>query len=110
MSRSPRPGSRLKNAGQFLTATTRAGSGTAVEVADVYWFTDGMDMVEGDEIVVGANAPVKIVSITYPADPEATTAGILEVDRRVEWQAGDHVHVCYGGWESRLAPSIGLLD
>ena len=94
-----RAGSPLIDAGRLLTATTAAGSGTVVPVADAKFFTDGYGIAEGDTIVIGSNAPVKIVGIDHVGSK-------LVVDRSIAWAVNDKVSLPYSG----SAPDIGAFE
>ncbi len=66
---------------------------------DPHYFTDGYGVVEGDRIVVGANAPARVTKANYDT-------GELTLDRRVTWRDGDPVHLEFKG----KAPDIGPYE
>jgi parallel beta-helix repeat protein len=87
------PGSSLVDTGAFATTVVTAGSGTAMQVADVGWFYDGFmipgetgDLVQLD----GQSQTARIVSINY-----ATST--LTLDRSLSWSTGQGLHLAFGG-------------
>jgi hypothetical protein len=92
-------GSPCVNGGDFLARTTSAGSGTSIVVDNAQYFTDGMGLVTGDEIVVGSNSVAKITAINRGTKT-------LTVDRSLTWNAGDAVGYPYTGSK----PDIGAFE
>jgi parallel beta-helix repeat protein len=87
------------DAGDFLTRTTAAGRGITVPVADARYFSDGMGLVFGDRVQVGANEVAVVVGVD-------TVSGTINVDRLLTWNAGDGVSYPYEG----AAPDIGAYE
>ncbi len=92
-------GSPCVDAGDFLTRMVGSGSGTVVQVEDARYFSDGMGIVDGDRIQVGANEAATVLGVDY----EANT---ITVDRSLEWVAGDGVSYPY----RRSAPDMGAFE
>ena len=63
---------------------------------DEKFFTDGMDAIDGDTIMVGS----EIVQI------EKIENNILYLDREISWAKGDGVVWC----QNRKCPDDGLVD
>ncbi|MFB3881080.1 MAG: hypothetical protein ACE149_07440 [Armatimonadota bacterium] len=93
-----RPGSPCIDAGGPLTHTRSAGDGTAIDVEDALFFSDGFGVAEPDTIRVG-NSRAKVVKVHL-------TANRLEMDRALSWQAGEPVCLDYAG----RAPDIGAFE
>jgi hypothetical protein len=92
-------GSACIDAGANLTATVEAGSGKVIPVEDPLYFCDGWGLIEGDQIVVGENKPVRVTKVDY----EKKT---IEVDREIAWKKGDAVNQPYQG----KAPDMGPYE
>jgi hypothetical protein len=88
------------DAGVPLTATTSAGSGATVPVADAAYFTDGYGLVPGDQVKVGSNPAVRLLSVDY-------TANTLTLAEAIAWSQGDPV--CLGEF-SGSGPDIGAFE
>ena len=95
----PGAGSPAIDAGIDLTRTVDAGRGTEVVVEDARYFCDGYGLIPGDRIVIGDNAPVRILDVDV-------AMRCLRVDRAVTWHKGDGVNLVYTG----TAPDIGALE
>ncbi|MFP4248711.1 MAG: right-handed parallel beta-helix repeat-containing protein [Armatimonadota bacterium] len=98
----PVEGSALIDGGVFLTEAMADGEGRRIEVEDAKWFFDGFGIAgeQGDLIAVGAAENVaRVVSIDYEADA-------LELDRSLQWSAGDAVSLPWAG----DAPEIGVFE
>ena len=93
-----RPDSPCIDAGGPLTQTRSAGRGTAIEVQDALFFSDGFGIVEPDVIRVGRER-AKVVKVDF-------TGNRLEVDRDLSWEAGQPVSLDYAG----KAPDIGAFE
>lgn len=93
-------GSPMIDAGDFLTTTTSAGSGTSIPINDARYFMDGWGIIEGDKIQLeGQPTSVEILYIDY-ANNEIT------VDEPLSWKNGDGVTLAYKG----NAPDIGAYE
>ena len=92
-------GSPCIDAGAPLARTRRAGQGTQVAVDDALYFCDGFRRIPGDVIVVGSNAPARIVEVDYDTRTVA-------VDRALSWAKGDAVNLAYEG----KGPDIGAME
>ena len=93
-------GSPAIDAGQFLTETTSAGSGTIMNVADAGYFTDGLGITEGDLIQLeGQDLTATITSIDY-------NSNTITLDSSLTWNANQGVSLAYSG----SAPDIGAYD
>lgn len=93
------PGSPAINSGGDLTFTTSAGSGTSIRVWDARYFFGGSDVLDGDLIQVGVNAPVQVIRVDYDEN-------IIGVDTSIVWDIGDGVNYPYSG----SAPDIGAYE
>ncbi|WFB37419.1 right-handed parallel beta-helix repeat-containing protein [Kiritimatiellota bacterium B12222] len=94
--------SPLVDAGTFLTATTTAGSGRVIPVADAGFFHDGFGIVgeEGDRIQFeGSASPLTIVEVDY----ENNT---LTVDADTNWSLGQGISLAFNG----EAPDVGAFE
>ena len=87
------------DAGGPLTATTSAGSGTVVPVADIRYFSDGLGVQAGDVIRVGTSPAVNVTQVTL-------TNSSLTVDHTISWGANAPVSYDYVG----SAPDIGAYE
>lgn len=87
------------DAGAFLTRVVGPGSGTVVQVEDARYFSDGMGIVDGDRIQVGANDAATVLGVDY----ETNT---ITIDQQVQWNGGDGVSYPYEG----AAPDIGAFE
>jgi hypothetical protein len=86
------------DAGAFLTTTASSGNGTEMSVLDARYFTDGMGLIEGDLIMVGAST-ARITDIDY-------NSNTLTIDQSLSWNQGDGVSYAYRG----NAPDIGVFE
>jgi parallel beta-helix repeat protein len=91
--------SPCRDAGGPLTTTTSNGSGTEVEVADARYFSDGMGVIEGDRIRIGANRIAIVLGVDYETN-------MITVDRDLQWNTGDNVNYPYHGG----APDMGAFE
>lgn len=92
-------GSPLIDAGGPLTFTRNPGSGKEIPVEEVWYFSDGLGLQEGDRIRVGSNPPVVIVNIDYVNQ-------LLIVDRAINWSQGTAVNYDFNG----NSPDIGAFE
>jgi len=83
-----------------LTATTSAGSGPTVPVADASYFTDGFGLVPGDQVKVGLNPAVAVISVDY-------SNNTLTLAHAISWRLGDPV---YEGEFSGGGPDVGAFE
>jgi parallel beta-helix repeat protein len=96
------PGSPMIDAAGFLTATTAAGSGTELPVADASYFYDGHGIPgeSGDEIQLEGQAEAaRVTSVDLAANR-------LRLDRTLSWTAGQGVALKYGG----ARPDVGAYE
>jgi hypothetical protein len=88
------------DSGAFLTRTVNAGTGTQIQVEDVWYFTDGYGVIDGDRIQLESQLEVaSILNIDYENR-------ILILDRPMSWVAGQGVSLAYKG----NAPDIGAFE
>ena len=87
------------DAGTSLAVATAGGRGRTIPVDDPLCFCDGWELIDGDEVVVGANAPARVVQV----DDQKKT---LTLDRDIAWSSGDPVSQPYSG----KAPDIGPCE
>ena len=88
--------------GVFATQTAESGSGIALRVVDVGYFTDGFGIPEesGDWVQLqGQTTPVRILAIDY-------FTNILTLDKPLSWLAGQGLHLAYSG----SAPDVGAFE
>lgn len=85
--------------GAFLTTTQTPGSGVEVEVNDTRFFSNGMGLVAGDWIRVGAHDSLRVLTVV-------DSTNTITVDRAISWNAGDGVGYPYMG----LAPDMGAFE
>lgn len=83
-----------------LTVTTSAGSGPTVPVADASYFTDGFGLVPGDQVKVGLNPAVAVISVDY-------SNNTVTLARAISWMPGDPV---YEGEFSGGGPDVGAFE
>ncbi|NIA21253.1 MAG: DUF1565 domain-containing protein [Anaerolineaceae bacterium] len=95
----PKKGSPCIDAGAALTVTSAAGKGTEIAVDDPLYFCDGFGQIAPDRIVVGSNAPVKLVEVDYQKK-------LLTVDRAISWRDKAPVNLAYKG----RGPDIGPYE
>ena len=93
------PASPAIDAGGPLTTTIGAGSGTTVPVVDAKYFCDGLDLVDGDLIRIGSNAPVRVTARNIDTN-------MLTIDASISWSSGDWVNLDYNG----AGPDIGAFE
>ncbi len=96
------PGSSQIDGGAFVTTAQSSGNGTRLVVEDASWFFDGLGIPseEGDMIrLEGQSQSARIISIDYESSA-------LTLDRELEWNAGDGVHLNYDG----IAPDFGAFE
>lgn len=92
-------GSPNIDAGGYLTTTTGAGNGTVVPVANAKFFTDGMNLSDGDLITIGSEKSLRIMKVDY-------VANTLTINRSISWSANAAVSLDYMGNK----PDIGALE
>jgi hypothetical protein len=86
--------------GVFLTATTAAGSGAVIAVADAGYFVDGYGITDGDLIQLAGQAQTaRITKVDYGAHT-------ITVDKSLTWESGQGVALAYYG----TAPDIGAFE
>lgn len=98
----PNVGSPLIGAGDWLTTTVGAGSGTTMVVNDARYFFDGYDLenVLGDEIQLeGQTVTARITDVNYDTNT-------LTLDTALTWTADLGVALPYSG----SAPDIGAVQ
>lgn len=93
------PGSPCVDAGDFLRRTAGSGTGTAVPVEDARYFSDGMGLVPGDAVRVGANGEAAVIAVDYAAN-------VVTADRSLSCVEGDGVGYAFEG----VAPDIGAYE
>lgn len=86
------------DAGAPLTTARSSGEGTAIEVEDALYFTDGHGLVDPDVLRVGEQR-VRALSVNYEANS-------ITIDRSISWKRGDPVTLDYAGG----APDIGAVE
>jgi hypothetical protein len=95
-----KPNSTAIDAGAWLTMITSAGgSGTAFEVADAGYFTDGWDVVDGDLIQLADGQRARIMDIDYGND-------VITVDTVLSWTQGLGLSLAYRD----AAPDLGAYE
>ncbi len=93
-------GSRLVDAGTFLTRTTSPGNGTTIYIEDAGYFCDGFGIMESDLIQLeGQTDNARIISVDY-------NNHIITVDKALTWRGGQGVSLPYNG----SAPDIGAFE
>jgi hypothetical protein len=92
-------GSPCVDHGDFLTTTLGSGQGTIVPVVDARYFSDGMGVVDGDQIQVGSTQIVSVLNVNHETNE-------ITVDRSITWDAGDGVSYPYEG----VAPDMGVIE
>jgi hypothetical protein len=90
------------DAGAFLTTTSAAGAGTELPVADTGFFYDGYGIAGevGDTIRLEGDTTTAVV---IGLDDDAR---VLQLDRALEWTAGQGVALDYDG----DAPDVGAFE
>jgi hypothetical protein len=93
-------GSTGKGEGAYLTEATLSSTSptTTVHVDDALYFSDGMEMIAGDRIIIGSNDPVTVEDVV-----DETT---LRVDRAIDVSAGDKIYLEAAG----TSPDIGVYS
>jgi len=86
------------DAGAPLTRAASAGRGTAIQVEDALYFSDGYGIVAPDTVRVGSHR-VGVVRVDY-------TTNTLWLDRRLSWEQGTPVAPDYNG----TAPDMGAFE
>jgi hypothetical protein len=93
-------GSPAIDKGVFLTATTAAGSGAVIAVADAGYFTDGYGITDGDLIQFEGQAQTaRIIKVDYGANT-------ITVDKTLTWTSGQGIALAYYG----TAPDAGAFE
>ena len=95
----PKASSPLIDAAVPLTTTRSSGRGRWVPVHESFFFFDGYGMVDGDTIVVGNNAPARVVEVDEVAER-------LGLDREISFAEDDPVTLPFAG----AAPDIGARE
>jgi len=88
------------DAGDFLTRTASAGSGTRLGLQDTGFFFDGFGIVPGDTIQLEGSEE------TYCIDSVDRAGNAIVVDRPLTWRESQGVGLLYDG----LAPDIGVCE
>jgi hypothetical protein len=91
-------GSPCIDAGMPLTLARSSGHGSAIEVEDALFLSDGFGIVEPDVLRVGGER-VKVLKVDYEANA-------ITVSRSISWRKGDPVTLDYVG----KAPDIGAFE
>ena len=93
-------GSPMIDAGDYLTRTSSAGSGTDLFVVDAGYFFDGYGIVQGDFIQLeGETQKTLITGIDYDNN-------IITVEQSLSWATNQGVSLAYNG----NAPDIGAVE
>jgi len=92
------PGSPCVDAGEPLTHAGSEGQGRLIDVDDALFFSDGFGIVEPDAVRVGSTRAA-IVKVDYALNR-------LEVDREINWEAGEAITLDYAG----RAPDLGASE
>ncbi len=88
------------NAGIPVTTATMGGyNSTTLRVDDAYYFCDGFGITDGDLIMIGTSAAVRITAIDFAAN-------IITLKEPRSWSAGNGVHLAFLG----SAPDIGARE
>lgn len=98
----PGAASPLIDGGIFLTRAVTAGQGRRLQLEDARWFYDGFGIEgeRGDLIAVGSPENLaRVVSADHGT-------GTVEIDRPLQWGAGDPVSLAWAG----AAPDIGVFE
>lgn len=95
------------DAGMHLTVAVGSGSGTTLLVDDVYYFSDGMGIVDADWIKIGNSEPIQIKSINHTENRITLTASR-------SWSNGDKIWL-YKNSGGRVifkgnAPDLGAFE
>ncbi len=93
--------SPMIDAGVDLTATSSAGTGTQMPVADVKYFYSGygIEGEQGDLIKLDSGQTARIVGIDYAGN-------VITLDHQLSWSSGEGVSLHYNG----AAPDIGAFE
>ncbi len=93
-------GSPMIDAGAFLTKTSTEGEGKVMKVEDVYFFTDGWGIIEGDEIQLeGQTTTARIIKIDYAGKT-------ITLDQSLTWIKAQGISLAHKG----LLPDIGAYE
>jgi hypothetical protein len=88
------------DAGVTLTTTASTGSGTKVPVADASYFTDGYGLVSGDQVKIGSNPAVLVLTVDVAKNT-------LTLAQAISWARGDSVNLA--GFTGN-GPDIGAFE
>lgn len=86
-----------RDAGGFLTYTTKAGTGDTIQVADAGFFSDGWGWIGGDTIQIDGES-ARVLKVHAP--------NRIVLDRKLSWSKGDGVSFPFAG--SR--PDLGAYE
>lgn len=92
------PDSPAIDSGVALTTVTSTGGGNRIPVDDPYFFSNGLGVIDGDVIRVGANT-VRVTEVDLAAKT-------LTVDKSISFTAGDPVNLNFNG----AGPDIGAIE
>ena len=88
------------DAGAWITTAAATTSGTALVVADAFWFTDGGGITDGDEILIqGISTNLSVTAVDY-------STHTLTITPAASWTSGDGVSFSYAG----SAPDYGANE
>ncbi len=85
--------------GTPLTSAVGSGSGSTITVEDARYFTDGVGIIDGDEIMIGDSTTAVVTDRDIDNNQ-------LTLDKSVSWSDGDQVTLAYLG----NAPDIGAFE
>ena len=87
------------DAGTPLTYAIGSGSGSTIDVESAMYFTDGVEIIDGDIIWIGDDTTAQVIG----RDLDNNT---LTLDKAVAWADGDPVTLPYEG----NAPDMGAME
>lgn len=88
------------DAGDWLTTTSGSGSGKSIIVDEANYFHTGYGLTDGDNVFIGNDLNLEIVTIDY-------NNNIIIVNRSISWSEGEYVSLSsYNG----LARDIGAYE
>lgn len=94
-----RAGSPAIDAGQPLTYAVGDGRGTRLRVVQPRYFSNGLEIIDGDLIRVGKDERARVTEVD-------TNDSVLVLDRTIAWEDRDPVSLDYRG----AAPDIGAFE
>ena len=79
------------DSGTYLTRTTRSNSSRHIHVSDSLFFTDGLGLIPGDEIMLeGRNGTLRVVEVDHQLNQ-------LTVNESISYSEGQGVTLVYSG-------------